>query len=221
MSPRLHPVGASLADARAAEGGRRQAAPLLRTSRIARVVVFAAALGLLTAARAQIELIGVLVTPARSSFALSEAPGRPASWHALGDNFAGYSLDAFDAKADTLTLSQPGRVLRVRLKDDAKIKDARIEIAGTLQIGGTEKIEINRATLLLDQENFYPLPGGLIFRVKPTRLPDDTSHYDCAFERPGADGRPEKKSLRVIALPNQPFGIQVGDFGFSFNPLSN
>src|SRR5262249_11398020 len=89
-----------------------------------------ALLVLSTAARAEIELSGVLLTPPRSSFALTEEPGRPATWRALGEKFAGYSLESFDAKSDTLTLKKNGESLRVRLKDDAKVKNTRVEIAG-------------------------------------------------------------------------------------------
>ena len=174
-----------------------------------------------TGARAEVEFVGVLVTSARSMFALSEDATKPATWRALGQDFAGYKLTEFDAKADTLVLMRDGAPLRLHLKDDAKVESARIEIAGALRLGAGPKLEINRATLVFDQENVFPLTDGLVVRITPTRRPDGNILYRAAFERPGPDGRPEKLSLpSVITLPAGSFNVQVGDIGFGFTPKS-
>ena len=181
-------------------------------------------LTLLTAAvaRAEIEFIGVLITPSRPMFALSDDAANPASWRALGQDFGGYTLKEFDAKADTLVLTKNGATLRVHLKDDAKVKSARMEIAGALKMGGKEQIEITRATLVFDQESVFPLPDGVVFRIKPRRLPDGNIRYDAVFERTSPDGKMERvSSPSVVALPDGPFSIQIGDFGFSFAPKKN
>ena len=174
---------------------------------------------LAAAARAEIEFIGVLVMPGRSTFALTDDPAKPATWRTFGQSFAGYRLTEFDEKTDTLTLAKDGATLRVRLKDDAKVKNARVEIAGALKIGAAEKIEITRATLVFDQENTFPLKDGLVFRITPKRLPDGTILYSSVFERTDADGKTQiLSSPKVVCLPDKEFGIQIGDLGFSFAP---
>jgi len=184
---------------------------------LAAIVLFA------TVARAEIEFIGVLVMPGRASFALTEDPAKPATWLTLGQAFAGYSLAAFDAKTDTLTLTKKGAdPLRLHLKDDAKVKSARLEIAGALTLGAGEKIEFTRATLLFDQENIFPMKDGLTCRIKPSRLPDGNIRYDAVFERTSPGGKMERvSSPSVVARPDGPFSIQIGDFGFSFAPKTN
>ena len=170
-------------------------------------------------ARAEIEFIGVLITPARSMFALSDDAAKPASWRALGQDFADYTLKEFDAKADTLVLTKNGATLRVHLKDDAKVKSARMEIAGALTLGGKEKLEVTRATLIFDQENVFPLKDGLVCRITPTRRPDGNILYRASFERTGADGRKEILAApAVVVLPASPFNIRIGDIGFGFTP---
>jgi hypothetical protein len=188
-----------------------------------RPALWLAALVLVSAVRAEIEFIGVLLMPARSTFALTEEPGKPATWHALGETFADYSLESFDAKTDTLTLTKTGAPpLRVRLKDDAKIKNARLEIAGALTLGEKEKVEFPRATLLFDQENVFPLKDGLVWRITPTRKPDGNILYDAILDRTSPDGKLERvSSPRIVALPASPFSVKVGDIEFSFAPKPN
>ena len=154
-------------------------------------------------------------------FALSEGQDQPVTWRALGQDFTGYKLAAFDAKADTLVLTRDGATLRVHLKDDAKVKSARMEVAGALTFGGDETLQINRAMLVFGQENVFPLTEGLVCRITPTRLPDGNIRYRAAFERTGADVKPETVALpTVVTLPEGSFNVQVGDIGFGFKPKS-
>ena len=184
--------------------------------RLALLVVVLAA----TWARAEIEFIGVLVMQGRTSFALRDDPTKPSAWRTLGQEFAGYTLGTFDSTSDTLTLKRGETTLRLQIKE-GKITRGRIEIAGALTIGGTEKIEVTRATLVFDEENAFPLKDGLVFRVTPTRLPDGNIRYRAVFERTSADGKVEKlASPSVVVLPNYPFKIVVGDLAFGFTPTN-
>lgn len=181
------------------------------------------ALALLAAAeaRAEVEFVGVLVTSERTTFALSEGADQPIKWRRLGQDFAGYQLTEFDAKADTLVLTKGGAPLRLHLKADAKIKDASTEISGELTLGPA-KLEINRATLVFDRENIFPLTDGIVCHITPTRRPDGNILYRASFERPGADGKTETVALpSVITLPAGSFNVQVGDIGFGFTPKPN
>jgi hypothetical protein len=175
-------------------------------------------------AHAEIEFVGVLVVPGRTLFALSEAPGQPAAWRALGQDFAGYALAEFDGKKDLLTLSKEGATLRLPLKDEAKIKNARVEFSGTVAFGQGEKLDVSRVTLTYDQETVVPLADGVLWRVTPTRLPDGNVQFKLAVERTVREGervRVQKVSApSVITLPNSGFRLAVGDLQFNFNPLS-
>jgi hypothetical protein len=170
------------------------------------------------AARAEIEFVGVLVTSDRASFALSEAPGSPTVWRTSGQVFAGYTISSFDAKTDTLTLTKAGVPLVLHLVDEARVKTARIDIVGDLTIGARGKLEVTRATLLFDQENDFPLADDLLLRLTPERLPDGTIRYRAIFERTRPNGKEIISAPTVIALKDSPFRIQVGDYGFGFQP---
>lgn len=168
---------------------------------------------------AEIEFIGVLVTPQLTRFALADTATGKTDWIARGRLFAGYTVSSYDAANDTLTLTRGGTELRIRLKDDAKVKASRLELTGAITFGTDEKLEIERATLQFDQENVFPLKDGLIYRITPTRLEDGTIRYDVAIERRLAENKTEKVSApAIIALAGRPFRIHVGEFGFAFTP---
>lgn len=173
-------------------------------------------------ARAEIEFIGVLIMPERTSFVLTDDSTKPGTWRSLGQEFAGFTLEAYDAKADTLTLVAKGKEpLRLRLRE-AKVKSAGLEIAGTLTLGQNEKVEITRATLLFEQENIFPLKEGLLCRITPKRFPDGNLEYQAVFERIGPDGKIERLAApRVMVLPASPFSIHIGDIELSFSPKTN
>ena len=168
------------------------------------------------AARAGVEFTGILVTPQQTVFTLLDDTTGKSGWRKLGESFAGYDLAAYDAKDDTITLTKDGAVTRVRLKD-AKIKSARLEIAGTFTIGHGDSTEVTRATLILGEETVFPLKDGYIFRLKPEQRPDGNILYRSSFERPRPDGTLEKVAApSVIAVPGGRFSVNVGDLGFSF-----
>ena len=175
-------------------------------------------------ARAEIAFSGVLIMPGRSLFALTEGPAESPAWRALGQEFAGYSLAAFEAKTDTLTLMKEGAPLRLHLKDEAKTKTARLELGGTITVGTGEKLEVTRVTLAFDQETILPLSDGLTWRITPTRLTDGNILYRLAAERVVQNGG--LKSVQkisapsVVVLPDGAFSIALGDLKFTFAPIS-
>lgn len=174
------------------------------------------------AAHAEVEFVGVLVTPGRTLFALSDAAGQPAAWRSLGQEFDGYSLAAFDGK-NLLTLSKDGSQLRLPLKDEAKIKNARVEFSGTVSFGEGDQLAVSRVTLTYDQETVVPLADGVLWRVTPTRLPDGNVLFKLGVERTVREGdvmRVQKVSApAVVTLPNSGFRLGIGDLQFNFNPL--
>ncbi len=171
-------------------------------------------------ARAEIEFIGVLVMQGRTSFALCDDPTKPTTWRTLGQEFAGYTLGTFDSTSDTLTLKQGETTLRLQIKE-GKITPGRMEIAGALTIGAKETFNVTRATLVLDQENVFPLKDGVIWRITPSVLPNGNLLYELAIDQTLPDGKVERISVpRITALPGRPFSLKVGDLEFSFKPAS-
>jgi hypothetical protein len=170
-------------------------------------------------ARADLEFVGILITSQSARFALSETTTGKTDWVTRGGKFDGYTIASYDAKEDTLTLTRDGAELRVRLKSDARIKSGRFELTGTITFGATEKIEVERATLLFDQENVFPLKDGMTYRITPTRDDSGNIRYAIAVERILGENKKEKLAAPTItALPGHPFKIQVGELGFAFTP---
>ena len=175
-------------------------------------------------AHADIEFVGLLVTPGRTLFALTETAGQPAAWRTLGQEFAGYSVAAFDGK-NLLTLSRDGATLRLSLKDEAKIKSARVEFSGAITFGQGEKLEVSRVTLTYDQETVIPLKDGVVWHVTPTRRPDGHVLFQLAVDHTTREGdlvRVQKVSAPgVVALPDHGFRLAVGDLQFNFDPIAS
>jgi hypothetical protein len=150
-------------------------------------------------ALAAVEFAGVLITSEKSLFRLKDdSSGASPAWVKVGDTFAGHEILSFDAQRDTLTLRKDGATSAVRLKDSKVRPEASIEISGVATFGGDEKMEVSRATLLMDQENSFPLKQGIICLITPTRLTDGSIRYRLVFERPDADGDIELLSVLTL-----------------------
>ena len=172
-----------------------------------------------TLARAEIEFIGVLATPKKTQFALSDTAAERTVWLSVGDTFSDYKLAAYDRATDTITLTKPDAELRLRLKDDAKIKTARLELTGTITFGADDKVEIERATLRFNEENVFPLKDGIVYRITPTHLDDGNVQYRISIERALPGNKMERVSApSITTIPGQPFSLQIGDAGFAFAP---
>jgi hypothetical protein len=170
-------------------------------------------------ARANIEFVGILATSHSSHYALGDTTTGKTDWVLPGGSFAGYTVVSYEPKGETILLRRDGTDLRIRLKDDAKVKAARIELSGAISFGANEKIEIDRATLQFDQENVFPLQDGITYRITPTRMPDGTIQYRTSIERVLGPNKTERLSApAVITLPGQQFSVRIDDFGFSFKP---
>lgn len=175
--------------------------------------------GLTSAAQADIEFAGILATAQKTMFALTDTETTKTDWVGLGQAYGVYTVGDYEAAKDVLTLKKADGELRLRLKDDAKILSARLELAGTITFGTGEKVEVTRATLLFEQENVFPLGDGFIYRITPQRRADGTHSYRIAIERSLAANKTERISApTVITLPGQPFAVRIGDVGFAFNP---
>jgi hypothetical protein len=173
-------------------------------------------------ARADLEFTGILATARETLFSLRDTTTARSDWVALRGGFAGFVVSHYDPATDTLTLTRDAQTLRIRLKDDAKVKSARFELTGAISFGAGKKIEISRATLLFDLENVFPLADGIVYRITPKRRPDGNHLYQIVIEQRGADGRVDRLAAPgVVTLPHAPFEIRVGDYGFSFTPKSH
>ncbi len=150
-------------------------------------------------APAAVEFAGVLITSEKSLFRLKDdSSGVSPAWVKVGDTFAGHEILHFDAQRDTLMLRKDGATSAVRLKDSKVRPEASIEISGVATFGGDEKMEVSRATLLMDQENSFPLKQGVVCLITPTRLTDGSIRYRLVFERPDADGDIELLSVLTL-----------------------
>jgi hypothetical protein len=173
-----------------------------------------------TLARADIEFVGILSLGSKTQFALTDTQSERTAWVALGDLFSEYKITAYDRATDTLTLSKAGSETRLHLRDDAKIKAARLELTGSITLGSQqEPMEIARATMLFDQENVFPLTDGLVYRITPTRLEDGTLEFSISMERTLGPNKVERVAApRIRTLAGHPFKLVVGDVGFAFTP---
>lgn len=186
---------------------------------LARTLLLLGSVALAPWLRADLEFVGILATPQKTRFALTDPIAEETRWLTLGDVFAGYKLTAYDPATDTLTVTKAGAASPLRLKNDAKIKNARLELTGRITFGPDQSFEIERATLLFDQENVFPLTDGIVYRIKPTRRDDGTIRYHIEMERSLAANKTERLSVpEVTTLPGQPFSIRLGDAGFTFKP---
>jgi hypothetical protein len=171
--------------------------------------------------RAEVEFVGIFATSQQTLFTLRETSSLESGWRQLGQSFAGYLITGYDAADDSLTLTKDGARTRVRLKD-AKVKTARLELAGTFTLGAGEMTEIVRASLVSGEETAFPLKDGLVFRVTPQYRPDGTLLFRAAFERPRADGTVERLAApSVIVAHGAEFSIEIGEFRFAFKPRAS
>jgi hypothetical protein len=178
------------------------------------------ALATLGVARAAIEFVGILATPQRTLFALTNTDSGKTAWIETGKEFDGFKVIRFDAAVDTLTIvGAVGQETQLRLKDDAKIKSARLDLSGTITFGIGEQLEVVRATLPFGEETVLPLKDGLVCKVTPHRLENGHLEFRAVFERVLAENKSERIAApRVTVLPGRPFSIKIGDIGFSFSP---
>lgn len=168
--------------------------------------------------RAEVEFSGYFTTSQEAYFSLTDTDDRRSSgWLKAGQSFRGYTVVSFDAGQESITLEREGRS-SVRQPRASKVKDGKATISGTITVRG-EKLEGVRATLFLGEESEFPLKDGTVFRLKAEPRPDGTLVYRAKLVAKDKDRAEQTLSApSVVALPGKPFGIQIGDFGFSFTP---
>jgi len=174
----------------------------------------------LAAAASTPELRGIYVEDDKALFVLFNADTNASSrWLALGQDFEGYVLKEFKSDADTVLLAKDGAEFAVKLHA-AKVKYAATSLSGTIEVGtGHEALRVQRATLVFDEENTFPLTDGLSLTIKPSQLRDGTILYKSRFEQIGADGKKEVTAAPgVVARPGMAFSMSIGELGFSFKP---
>lgn len=180
-------------------------------------------LAVVAAARADIEFVGVLSLSQFTRFALGDTAAGTTTWVVRGETFAGYKVGDYDAKADTLVLTRDGTELRLRLKD-AKVKPGRLELTGEIVFGANQKADVERVSLVYDQENVFPLHDGLTYRITPTRNDDGSINYAIVAERTetadsGTKTTRKLSAPRVTAWAGQRFSVRFAeDLGFTFTP---
>lgn len=179
----------------------------------------AAALLVAPFAHAGVEFVGLIVTSHGSRFALTDTGTGRTEWLAPGEALAGHVVRSFDAAHDTLVVTHQGVERRIKLKDEARVKPSRLELAGSIRLGGTEKIEIESASLIFGQENVFSLQSGLTYRIHPTQLEDGNIQLAIVIERALAAGQAERISApRITVSPGQSFSLKIGEQSFSFRP---
>ncbi len=170
------------------------------------------------AVRADIEFSGFFITSKEALFSLTDTETQQSSgWLKIGQSFGGYAVVSFDREQDSLILRQGEHLRTIRLRT-SKVKDGRATISGSLKFMN-EQVQGVHASLFFGEESSFPLSNGMIFRLKPERHSDGNIRYHAKFIAIDQNGT--EKTLAapsVVALPGQPFGIQVGDFGYSFTP---
>jgi hypothetical protein len=185
---------------------------------------FRPALGLLllllaTGLRAELEFSGFFTTPQSARFALTDPATKTSSgWLKLGQSFAGYTVDSFDAEREVLIVKRGAESLHLKLRE-AKVQSGRATITGTVSVAADEKIEGVRATLFLGEETAFPLKDDLTLHLKAERRPDGNLLYSARFVARQPDGSEKTVAApRLVALPGAPFSIRIGELGFAFKP---
>jgi hypothetical protein len=178
----------------------------------------AALLFLTVGLRADVEFSGFFLTAKQSLFSLTDLEDkRPSGWLKPGQSFAGYTVVSFDREKELLTVERDGQQRQLALRA-SKIKDERATVSGTITFMN-EKIDGVRATLFFGEETALPMRDGIVFRLKPERMPDGNILYRAKFVTLNKDGSEKVLAApSVVAIPGQPFGIQIGDVGYSFKP---
>jgi hypothetical protein len=172
----------------------------------------------LTALRAEVQFSGFCITPKQSLYALTDTEaGVSSGWLKVGQSFHGTTVVSFDADRDVLVVRQGDKQTELRLRE-AKVKAGKSVITGTVSLAGNEHVSV-RATLFVGEEAVFPLKDNVTLKLKPEVQADGNISYEGRFVMRGADGNEKVVAVpTVLVRPNEPFAIQVGDYGYSFKP---
>ncbi len=184
-----------------------------------RCLVLACFLSALLSLRAEIEFAGFFTIGKDTRFSLSDSDSRKSSgWLRLNDSFQGSTIVSFDPAREVLSLKTGEQVRELPLRT-AKVKNGQTTISGVIDLGMGQSINNVRASLYLGEESSFPVSETMTFYLKPEVLPDGNLVYRARFVRRGPDGKNETITApSVMVVPGMPFGIQVGQMGYSFTP---
>jgi len=133
-------------------------------------------------ARAEIVFQGYMTTPARPLFVVSVDGGRTSGWLALGQEFAGVAIVAFDAKSELLTVEKDGKRQALPLVN-GQVRSGS-ETAGKpavkpilISIGGMETISVgdDKAMLAALRTRFTEIAAMTTQPVITLRAPGDAT----------------------------------------------
>jgi hypothetical protein len=179
-------------------------------------VTFVFAALCLSLARAEINYAAFLQGPDGVRVTLTDGPEGPASgWLKLGQVFAGYTIVASDAQR--VVLEKDGRRIERPLRE-AKIKDGRMIVRGTVSAGRWGTVPKIAVSLFVGEETVFPLHENLTLRLRVERREDGTLLYRAQFVERRDGGEHLLSAPSVVARPGQPFALRFGDYGFQFSP---
>lgn len=89
---------------------------------------------LVAQAAAEIQFVGVMLTPSQKRFALRATEGEASRWLSIGDSIDGFTVVRYEPEEDTLTLKSDTRTLTLRLPE------SRVRMAKNDAIVGLKKV---------------------------------------------------------------------------------
>ena len=105
---------------------RRGWAGLRRMAAVAAVTMMA------VAAEPALEFSGLVTGPGETKLILTSLATGQSRWVTVGKEFAGYTVTAYEQKAETVVLTKDGETFRVKMKE-SKIKPGVVEPPPTVQ----------------------------------------------------------------------------------------
>ena len=79
----------------------------------------------IASARAELALVGIMITAERPMFVLSSEQEKTSGWITIGQTFDGYTIVAFEPGSELLVLEKEGKRQELRLRQ-AKVGEARV-----------------------------------------------------------------------------------------------
>jgi hypothetical protein len=176
------------------------------------IFVFAAA-----SPRAELQFSGYFVTANEALFTFNDG-AESSGWLAIGDSFRSYTVRSFDRESEVITLEKSGQPLRLHLRD-SKVRDGRMKIDGTITFWPGQKTEGFQASLVLGEEEVFPIKPGVTLHLTAEKRTDGNILYRSRLVTTDGTGK-EASELwpNVVTSESGAFGLRVGDIGFSFKP---
>jgi uncharacterized protein len=150
--------------------------------------ILAAVFAAVTYAADQLPLFNATLTVGKDHrfMLVSQPEGKSSSWLKIGDSFEGYTLKAFDAKANALDLERDGKVSRVAIVADAAVEKGAASTSTVATLADAEavmnKIHIDE---MLDRtvEVQKKMVWTSIERTMIAKLPDSAKDDVAGFRQ--------------------------------------